>query len=152
MTEKQTFVIEQVQTHLQSFTAHMRTYEIKDKYQPDAHFELDVKNKLIAENRYEVTLDIEVKVKLSDKELFSAKVTQGGIFQVSGYEKQKEHILESFCPNLLYPYARETISTMVSRAGFPVLYLAPVDFESRFRQMQEGNSQSADSTESIKSE
>jgi len=137
MTAQQTFVIEQVQTHLQSFKSHMRTYDIKDKYQPDAHFELDVKHKLIAENRYEVTLDIEVKVKLADKELFSAQVVQGGIFQVSGYDKQKDHILESFCPNLLYPYARETISSMVSKAGFPVLYLAPVDFESRFRQMQE---------------
>ena len=140
MTAKQTFVIEQVQTHLQAFTGHMRTYEIKDKYQPDAHFELDVKHKLIAENRYEVILDIEVKVKLADKELFSAQVIQGGIFQVSGYDKQQDHILESFCPNLLYPYARETISAMVSRAGFPVLYLAPVDFESRFRQMQEAAS------------
>ena len=138
MAKQPTFVIEQIQAQSQKFDAQLKTYEITEKYQPDAHFELDVKNRLVGDDRYEVTLSVVVDVKLKDKVVFNVAVSQAGLFHISGYENEREHILESFCPNILHPYAREVISSLVSKAGYPVFNLPPFDFETRYRQMKQG--------------
>jgi len=88
---------------------------------------------------YEVKLTITVKAHLSeDRTLFLVEVTQAGIFRIQNApEEELELILGIGCPNIIFPYARETISDAVTRAGFQPVLLTPVNFESLFQQSQQ---------------
>ena len=83
-----------------------------------------------ADNLYEVVVSITVTARTGDRTLFLAEVAQAGIFSVRGVPAQDlEPLLGIGCPTILYPYAREAISDLVTRSGFPAVVLAPVSFE-----------------------
>src|SRR5207237_621283 len=87
-------------------------------------------------------LHLTVTIKLEEKVSFLVEAHQAGIFTLKGFpQEQLEHALGSACPNILYPYARETISDIVSRGGFPQLLLAPVNFEALYMQHLEQQKQ-----------
>jgi preprotein translocase subunit SecB len=109
---------------------------LDENWNPEVKIDLDVKNTKLDENIYEVTLLITVTAKdTNNKEnkIFQIKVEQAGLFLISGYEdKSKKYVLNAYCPNLLFPYVSEGISTMALRAGFPQLNLIPVNFEALY--------------------
>lgn len=89
----------------------------------------------VGDGTFEVVLTVTVTAKLGDKTQFLAEVAQAGIFVIQNVpEEELEPIVAVACPNILFPFARETISDVVSRAGFPPVLLAPVNFESLYRQ------------------
>ena len=89
----------------------------------------------VAPDTTEVTLTITVEAKDKDTTLFLAEVAQAGIFFVQGYSADERSILVgSFCPNTLYPFAREAISELVSKGGFPPLLLQPLNFDAIYAQ------------------
>jgi len=84
---------------------------------------------------FEVTLKITVTAKAGDKTVFLVEVAQAGIFQIRNVpQSELDPILGMVCPNVLFPYARETVSDTVNRAGFPPVLLAPVNFEALYQQ------------------
>jgi len=89
----------------------------------------------VGEGLFEVALTITVNAKDGEKAFFLVEVVKAGIFQIRNVpETDMEPILAVACPNILFPYARETISDAVNRAGFPPVILAPVNFESLYQQ------------------
>ena len=89
----------------------------------------------VAPDTTEVTLTITVEAKDKDTTLFLAEVAQAGIFFVQGYSADERSILVgSFCPNTLYPFAREAISELVIKGGFPPLLLQPLNFDAIYAQ------------------
>jgi preprotein translocase subunit SecB len=89
----------------------------------------------VAPDTQEVTLTITVEAKDKDSTLFLAEVSQSGIFVIQGYSAEEMSILiGSFCPNTLYPFAREAISELVSKGGFPPLLLQPLNFDAIYSQ------------------
>ena len=89
----------------------------------------------VAPDTQEVTLTITVEAKDKDSTLFLAEVAQSGIFLIQGYTADEMSILiGSFCPNTLYPFAREAISELVSKGGFPPLLLQPLNFDAIYSQ------------------
>ena len=89
----------------------------------------------VAADTQEVTLTITVEAKDKDSTLFLAEVAQSGIFVIQGYSAEEQSILiGSFCPNTLYPFAREAISELVSKGGFPPLLLQPLNFDAIYAQ------------------
>jgi preprotein translocase subunit SecB len=89
----------------------------------------------VGEGLFEVALTITVNAKDGEKAFFLVEVVKAGIFQIRNVpESDMEPILAVACPNILFPYARETISDAVNRAGFPPVILAPVNFESLYQQ------------------
>ena len=89
----------------------------------------------VAPDTQEVTLTITVEAKDKDATLFLAEVAQSGIFVIQGYSAEEQQILiGSFCPNTLYPFAREVISDLVTKGGFPQLLLQPLNFDAIFAQ------------------
>ena len=90
----------------------------------------------VDEGVYEIVLTVTVTAKLAeDKTLFLVEVAQAGIFQIRNIpQADLEPILGITCPNILFPYVRETISDMVTRAGFPPVLLNPVNFELMYQQ------------------
>jgi preprotein translocase subunit SecB len=84
---------------------------------------------------FEVTLKVTVTAKAGDKTVFLVEVAQAGIFQIRNVpQAELDPILGMVCPNVLFPYARETVSDTVNRAGFPPVLLAPVNFEALYQQ------------------
>lgn len=89
----------------------------------------------IGEGMFEVALTITVNAKQEEKAFFLVEVVEAGIFQIRNVpEQDMEPIMAVACPNILFPYARETISDAINRAGFPPVILAPVNFESLYQQ------------------
>jgi preprotein translocase subunit SecB len=79
-----------------------------------------------------------VTAKVEDKVAFLAEVKQAGIFSLTGYSDQEMGpLVGSYCPNTLFPFAREVISDIVLKGGFPQLVLAPVNFDALYMQQLE---------------
>jgi len=96
----------------------------------------------VGEGTFEVVLTVTVTAKIGDKTQFLAEAAQAGIFVIQGVpDEEIEPIVAVACPNILFPYVRETISDVVNRAGFPQVLLAPVNFESLYRQRLEAEQQ-----------
>ncbi len=111
---------------------------LENPTQPEVSIEASIKTKgLDQENFYEVVLGITVTSKMGEKTAFLVEVLQAGVFQITGLEKADLPLaLEIACPNVLLPFAREAISDLVGKAGFPQLLLSPINFEALFQQKQ----------------
>lgn len=110
--------------------------------QPQVDVQLHNEGSAISDGLYQVVLTITVTAKAGEKTMFLVEVAQAGIFQIRNVpEADFEPLLATACPNILFPYARETVSDIIGRAGFPPVYLAPVNFEAiylqRLQQAQE---------------
>lgn len=89
----------------------------------------------IEEGLYEVTVTVTVTAKVGERTMFLAEAAQAGIFQIRNISQADlEPIVATVCPNVLFPYARETISDVINRAGFPPVLLAPVNFDGIYQQ------------------
>jgi preprotein translocase subunit SecB len=98
----------------------------------------------IGEGMYNTTITVTVTSKIGDKTLFLVECTQGGIFRIQNVpQDQMPMVLGIGCPNIIFPYLRETVSDVVIRAGFPPLLLNPVNFEALFMQQQQAQQQQA---------
>lgn len=105
------------------------------KWEPTVNMEIGTNGQRLAEDVHEVVLAITVTVKQDDKTAYLVEVHQAGIFTVSGLSQEElSHAIGAYCPNILFPYARETVSDLVTRAGFPQLLLAPVNFDALYAQ------------------
>jgi len=86
-------------------------------------------------NFHEVVLTISVEAKADDKTLFLIELHQAGLFEVSGHtEEEAGALFGSFCPNILFPYARESIAGIIQKGGFPEFVLQPINFDSLYLQ------------------
>ena len=102
---------------------------------PQVEIQLNTGGDLVSEGVFEVTLTVTVTAKVGDKTQFLVEVAQAGIFQIRNLpDADIEAVVAVACPNILFPYARETVSDAVVRAGFPPVILAPVNFEALYQQ------------------
>ena len=105
------------------------------KENPQVGIELQNKAAKIDDGVFEVVVTITVTSKTQDKVAFLVEVAQAGIFQIRNVpEENISAILGITCPNILFPYAREAVSDMVTRAGFPPVLLNPINFEALYAQ------------------
>ena len=103
--------------------------------QPQVDIQLHNEGSLVGDGLYQVVLTATITAKSGEKTMFLVEVAQAGIFQIRNVpESDLEPILATACPNILFPYARETVSDVVARAGFPPVYLAPVNFDAIYMQ------------------
>lgn len=110
----------------------------KEEWKPETSIDLHVNiNDKIdeANNVIEVALRITVTTKLGEKVAYLCEATQAGLFHIENVDEgQKSHMLHSLCPSILFPYVRETISSLVNKASFPQFNLAPVNFDMLYLQ------------------
>lgn len=107
------------------------------QWQPETDVSISTSDNDLDEDYKEVVLTVSVTAKLGESVAFIAEVQQAGIFLMRNIpEADMLHLLQAYCPNILFPYAREAISDIVTRGSFPQLLLAPVNFEQAFLQSQ----------------
>jgi preprotein translocase subunit SecB len=100
---------------------------------PQTELNIRSSSKEVGENAQEVSLTLIVEAKENDKALFLVELEQAGVFVMKGYtEEERQMLVGSYCPNALYPFAREAISDMVTRGGFPQLLLQPINFDALY--------------------
>lgn len=119
----------------------------QSNWKPELQVKFDTKTNKIADDQFEVTLRITVSCNNDGKTAFICEVTQAGVFLMRNIPGDaSEFLLGGTAPNILFPYAREFISSLVSRATFPQLNLAPINFEALFRarKAQQEHQQSAE--------
>lgn len=108
-----------------------------ERTQPEINVELGNSGGKVEDGIYEVALKVTVTAKIEDKTAFLVEVTQAGIFSIRNVpEENLEMILGITCPNILFPYAREAVSDLVVRGGFPSVLLNPINFEALFAQQK----------------
>lgn len=138
------FAIQKIYVKDVSFEAPHAPVIFTEKWAPHIDLQLSSNSQAVGENLFEVVLTVTVTAKLGDKTAFLVEVQQAGVFTIQGVGENLGPILGSFCPNILFPYAREAISDLVTRGGFPQLLLAPVNFDALYAQhMQRQQSQAA---------
>jgi len=102
---------------------------------PQVEVSLRSRGEQLEENVFESVLTLTVTAKTGDKTLFLVEATQAGIFRITGVPLGEiQPILGIHCPNILFPYIRETIADAVTRAGFPPVHLDPINFELLYQQ------------------
>ncbi len=88
-----------------------------------------------SDDNHEVVLTITIEAKEDDKTVFLVELHQAGLFHISGYtEEEFKAIVGSFCPNILFPYARECVAAVISKGGFPEFVLQPINFDALYAQ------------------
>jgi preprotein translocase subunit SecB len=116
-----------------------------DRTQPQISIELGNFAQMLEQGVFEVAIKVTVTSKIEDKTVYLVEVVQAGIFQIRNVpEENMEMIVGITCPNILFPYARETVSDLVVRAGFQPVLLNPINFEALFAQQKQ---QQADAPE-----
>ena len=134
-TNTPNFSIEKIYLKDVSFEAPSAPTIFTEDWAPEINMELNSQGNAINENIYEVELTITVTAKNKDKTGFLVELKQCGIFNISGMEEANLNgMLGAFCPNILFPYAREAISDLVTKGGFPQLLLSPVNFDALYAQ------------------
>ncbi len=105
---------------------------------PQISVELGTHSNQIGEGVYECTIKATVTAKLGEKTVYLVECEQAGIFRIAGLPPEQLPLaLGIGCPNIIFPYARETVSDVILRAGFPPLHLAPVNFEAEYMMRQQ---------------
>ncbi len=138
------FAIQKIYVKDVSFEAPHAPVIFTEKWAPNIDLQLSSNSQAVGDNLFEVVLTITATAKLGDKTAFLVEVQQAGVFTIQGVGENLGPLLGSFCPNILFPYAREAISDLVTRGGFPQLLLAPVNFDALYAQhMQRQQSQAA---------
>lgn len=118
-----------------SFESPNTPHTFVEEWKPEVSLNLETKSNKIQNNLHEVVLSITATVSTNKKTAFLIEVHQAGVFKIENFPNEQLHqMLGSFCPNILFPYAREVVSDMVVRGGFPQLILAPVNFDALYQQ------------------
>jgi len=134
VVEKQ-FSIQKIYTKDMSFETPNSPKIFTEKWEPAVDFNLGNNVTPLEDSLYEIALTVTITVKCGDKTAYLVEVNQAGIFSLIGFNEQEmEPMVGSFCPNILFPYAREVISDLVTKGGFPQLLLAPVNFDALYSQ------------------
>jgi len=134
--ENQQFAIQKIYLKDVSFESPNSPQAFTDgEWKPQINVQINSSHQAIAEDTHEVILSVTVTAKHDEKTAFLAEIKQAGIFTLSGFpEENLAGMLGAYCPETLFPYARESISELISKGGFPQLLLAPVNFNALYSQ------------------
>ena len=148
---EQQFHLQKIYTKDISFETPNSPGVFTEKWEPEVGIELQSSGTPLSEGVHEVVLSVTVTAKIGDKTAYLVEVQQAGIFTIIGFaENEQAHMVGSFCPNILFPYAREAISDIVNKGGFPQLLLAPVNFDALYAQhLQNQQNKNEDPDESV---
>ncbi len=110
----------------------------QNEWKPQTDLNLRSSHTALDDSHHEIVLTITVEAKTEDKTFFLVELQQAGLFEISGYEGEElSAIIGSFCPNILYPYARESIASLIQKGGFPEFVLQPINFDALYMQAKQ---------------
>ena len=134
--QKATFVLQRIYVKDMSFESPKSPDAFLKEWKPSVGLELNVGNVSVGDDNFEVTLGLTVTAKNEAEEvIYLIELQQSGIFVIKGVtEETLAQTLGSLCPNVLFPYARETMDSIATKGSFPPLMLAPINFDAMYAQ------------------
>ena len=128
--EQAQFTIQKIYVKDVSFEVPGAPQIFNEPGQPQLELNLNQKVARAADTVFEVVLGITLTCKVGDKTVYLAEVEQAGLFGLAGFdERTLDMMLGTYCPNVLFPYARQAIGDLIAQGGFPPFYLQPINFE-----------------------
>jgi preprotein translocase subunit SecB len=129
------FMIQRVYVKDLSYETPNTPAVFQQQWEPELTLDLNTTSTQLEAGVYEVILTVTATVNNQKTVAFLVEVKQAGIFTIQGApDNQLDHLLNSFCPSILFPYAREAITSQVIRGSFPQLVLAPINFDALYMQ------------------
>lgn len=126
-----------------SFEAPNAPLVFQEDGQPRVELNISQKVTKVGEDAYEVVLSATVTCTINEKNAYLAEVQQAGVFLAQGFEPaQLDAVLGSYCPHVLFPYARQVVSDLIQNGGFPALLLQPINFEQVYAETQRRRAES----------
>jgi len=128
------FTVEKIYIKDVSFEAPGTPQVFNEAGQPQLSMNLNQRVQKLNDNAFEVVLGVTLTCKLADdKTAYLAEVQQAGVFGLAGFDDATlDAMLGTHCPNMLYPYARQTVSDLIQAGGFPPFLLQPINFEALY--------------------
>lgn len=116
----------------------------QEQGQPQVQLNLQQQVGNLAENVYEVVLTVTVTCKLAEKTAYLAEVQQAGVFGVAGFDaSNRDAVLATYCPNVLFPYARTAVANLIQDGGFPPFLLQPINFDALYAEQMRRQAEGA---------
>jgi preprotein translocase subunit SecB len=110
-----------------------------EQEQPSVDIQLGVEAGQVTDGIYEVCVTATVTTKIKDKTMFLVEAKQAGIFEIRNLpQEQMGPIMGIACPQIVYPYLRGNVADLITRAGFPTVHLAELNFQAMYEQQQAG--------------
>jgi preprotein translocase subunit SecB len=132
------FLVQRIYTKDVSFEAPNTPQIFQEQWQPEINVGLGTEANGLGNGNFELVLKVSVEAKYQDKTIFLVEVQQGGLFRIDGFNEQETDALMGVAaPNVLFPYAREVVSDLVTRGSFPQFLLQPVNFEALYAQQRQ---------------
>ncbi len=146
--DKQQFAVQKIYVKASNFESTVAAEMFKREWKPQVEYNLENKTAKLEQGLHEIDLTVSFAIKSDDNmEICHGKVVQSGIFTLVGFnQEQMEHMITSYCPTTLYPFIRESIADMVTRGGYPPLFISPINFDAIYAQLQEEKKQKAQQT------
>ncbi len=146
--ERQQFAIQKIYLKDSSLETPGTPDVFTREWKPEAKVELNSRHSSVGENLHEVVVTVTVTATVDGKTAYLCEIHQAGVFTVAGFdETATDQLLGAYCPGVLFPYAREAMSDLTGKAGFPAMTLAPVNFDAlyaRRRQQQASGDENQD--------
>ena len=141
---EQEFKIQRVFLKDLSFESPLGAEAFLKQLQPSVNQEIATETRKIDDKHFEVVLKLTITASTEDKTVFLIEIQQAGIFYLSGIaDTNIAQVLNTVCPQVLFPYARETIDSVLNKGTFPALMLAPINFDALFAQAQANKPETA---------
>ncbi|WP_331344059.1 protein-export chaperone SecB [Cellvibrio sp. UBA7661] len=129
------FAIQRIYLKDISFETPMGPEAFTKTYKPNIQQDLNIQANQIEEGLFEVVLLLTITARIEDRAVFLVEVKQAGLFAISGIEGPAvTQLINTACPQILFPYAREAVDSILGRGSFPPLMLAPINFDAVFVQ------------------
>jgi preprotein translocase subunit SecB len=127
------FTVEKLYIKDVSFEAPGTPQVFNEQGQPQLQMNLNQQVQRLSDEAFEVVLGVTLTCTIGEKTAYLAEVQQAGVFGLSGFDEiTLEVMLGTHCPNTLYPYARQTVSDLITAGGFPPFLLQPINFEALY--------------------
>jgi preprotein translocase subunit SecB len=145
-TEQQ-FAIQKIYLKDVSFESPNAPHVFADgEWKPEVNVQINSAHQAVAQDQYEVVLSITITAKQNEKTAFLVEVKQAGLFSLAGFGGENlEGMLSAYCPETLFPFAREAVADFVNKGGFPPLLLTPINFNALYMQQVQQQKEAKDS-------
>lgn len=138
------FALQRIYLKDSSFESPRSPQVFQSQWQPKINFDIKTRSSKVQDGVYEVVLVLTAEAKLEEQSAFLVEVHQAGVFTARDFDDaQLEQLLATVCPNILFPYARETVDNLVVKGSFPALMLSPINFDALYQQQKAAQAQQA---------
>lgn len=113
-----------------------------EDWKPEFNIQIGTSSNTLSEGVHEVVLSLTITAKQNEKNAYLVEIQQAGVFALQGFsQEQRGPMLGAFCPNTLFPYAREAVDSLLVKGGFPPLHLNPINFDAIYQQQVKARQQ-----------